>query len=147
MQFNQQALAGTSQSQANRLRLGALNKLRWLYCLSTLTLDGDIPPKSFEEGVRPDTSSDPPSGLQITPGPVVVQVFLRRQQTEHAKKSLGPSMSRHGSCWDNAVAELFFSSLKKEFIKNTIYRTRELAKTAISNHTDSFYNPTRHHSQ
>jgi len=59
---------------------------------------------------------------------------------------LEPSMSRRGNCWDNAVAESFFSSLKKEFIKKTIYRTRELAKTAISNYIDSFYNPTRRHS-
>jgi putative transposase len=43
-----------------------------------------------------------------------------------------PSMSRRGTCWDNAVAESFFSSLKKECIKKKIYRTRELAKTGIS---------------
>ena len=55
-------------------------------------------------------------------------------------------MSRRGNCWDNAVAESFFSSLKKECIKKKIYRTRELAKTEISNYIDSFYNPTRRHS-
>lgn len=43
-----------------------------------------------------------------------------------------PSMSRRGTCWDNVVAESFFSSLKKECIKKNIYRTRELAKTGIS---------------
>jgi putative transposase len=59
---------------------------------------------------------------------------------------LEPSMSRRGNCWDNAVAESFFSSLKKECIKKKIYRTRELAKTAISDYIDSFYNPTRRHS-
>ncbi len=60
---------------------------------------------------------------------------------------LEPSMSRRGgNCWDNAVAESFFSSLKKECIKKEIYRTRELAKTEISNYIDSFYNPTRRHS-
>jgi putative transposase len=41
-------------------------------------------------------------------------------------------MSRRGTCWDNVVAESFFSSLKKECIKKKIYRTRELAKTGIS---------------
>jgi putative transposase len=40
---------------------------------------------------------------------------------------LEPSMSRKGNCWDNAVAESFFSSLKKERIKKQIYKTRELA--------------------
>src|ERR1700678_4178428 len=59
---------------------------------------------------------------------------------------LEPSMSRRGNCWDNAVAESFFSSLKKECIKKKIYRTRELAKNEISDYIDSFYNPTRRHS-
>ena len=36
---------------------------------------------------------------------------------------LEPSMSRRGNCWDNAVAESFFSSLKKERIKKKIYKT------------------------
>ena len=40
-----------------------------------------------------------------------------------------PSMSRRGNCYDNAVAESFFSSLKKERIKRKIYVTREEAKS------------------
>jgi putative transposase len=55
-------------------------------------------------------------------------------------------MSRRGNCCVNAVAESFFSSLKKECIKKKIYRTRELAKTEIPNYIDSFHNPTRRHS-
>jgi putative transposase len=62
------------------------------------------------------------------------------------RNKLEPSMSRRGNCWDNAVAESFFSSLKKERIKKKIYRTRELARADISDYIDSFYNPTRRHS-
>jgi putative transposase len=51
---------------------------------------------------------------------------------------LEPSMSRRGNCWDNAVAELFFSSLKIERIKKKIYRTRELAQAEIADYIDSF---------
>ena len=36
-------------------------------------------------------------------------------------------MSRRGNCWDNAVAESFFASLKKERMKKRIYKNRELA--------------------
>ena len=36
-------------------------------------------------------------------------------------------MSRKGNCWDNAVAEAFFGSLKKERIKKRIYKSRDLA--------------------
>ena len=59
---------------------------------------------------------------------------------------LEPSMSRRGNCWDNAVAESFFSSLKKERIKKHIYKNRELATKDIADYIDSFYNPTRRHS-
>ena len=59
---------------------------------------------------------------------------------------LEPSMSRRGNCWDNAVAESFFSSLKKERIKKRIYTTRQIAKTEISEYIDMFYNRTRRHS-
>jgi transposase InsO family protein len=45
---------------------------------------------------------------------------------------LEPSMSRRGNCYDNAVAESFFSSLKKERIKKRIYKNRELAIADIA---------------
>lgn len=59
---------------------------------------------------------------------------------------LEPSMSRHGNCWDNAVAESFFSSLKKERIRKRIYRTREIATADIDEYIGTFYNRTRRHS-
>jgi putative transposase len=59
---------------------------------------------------------------------------------------LEPSMSRRGNCWDNAVAESFFSSLKKERIKKRIYTTRDLATAEIYDYIEMFYNPTRRHS-
>ena len=54
-------------------------------------------------------------------------------------------MSRRGNCWDNAVAEAFFSSLKKERIKKKIYKNRQLAIEDISDYINSFYNRTRRH--
>ena len=59
--------------------------------------------------------------------------------------NLKPSMSRRGNCWDNAVAESFFGSLKKERIKKRIYRNRELAKADVSDYIESFYNRKRRH--
>ena len=59
---------------------------------------------------------------------------------------LVPSMSRKGNCWDNAVAESFFGSLKKERIKKRIYRTRELAVSDLADYIETFYNRTRRHS-
>jgi putative transposase len=59
---------------------------------------------------------------------------------------LEPSMSRRGNCWDNAVAESFFSSLKKEWIRKRIYTTREMARVEIAEYIEMFYNRTRRHS-
>ena len=59
---------------------------------------------------------------------------------------LEPSMSRKGNCWDNAVAESFFGSLKKERIKKHIYKNRELALSDVAEYIDTFYNRTRRHS-
>jgi putative transposase len=55
-------------------------------------------------------------------------------------------MSRRGNCWDNAVAEPFFSSLKKGRIKKHIYKNRELAIADIADYIDTFYDRTRRHS-
>jgi len=52
---------------------------------------------------------------------------------------LEPSMSRKGNCWDNAVAESFFSSVKKERIKKQIYKNRELALNDVADYIDRFY--------
>jgi putative transposase len=59
---------------------------------------------------------------------------------------LEPSMSRRGHCGDNAVAESFFSSLKKERIRKRIYRDREIARADIADYIESFYNRIRRHS-
>ena len=59
---------------------------------------------------------------------------------------LVPSMSRRGNCWDNAVAESFFSSLKKEQIKRHIYATRQDAKSDVFDYIEVFYNRVRRHS-
>jgi len=59
---------------------------------------------------------------------------------------LEPSMSRKGNCWDNAVVESFFSSLKKERIKKQIYRNRALALADVADYIVTFYNRTRRHS-
>lgn len=60
--------------------------------------------------------------------------------------NLEPSMSRRGNCWDNAVVESFFSSLKKERVKKRIYKTRDLARADVFDYIESFYNRTRRHS-
>ena len=59
---------------------------------------------------------------------------------------LVPSMSRRGNCWDSAVVESFFSSLKKERIKRRIYASRQKAKSDVFDYIEGFYNRVRRHS-
>ena len=56
------------------------------------------------------------------------------------------SMSRRGNCWDNAVAESFFATLKVEFVHDVLFTSREDAKTTIAEWIEIFYNGKRRHS-
>ena len=56
------------------------------------------------------------------------------------------SMSRTGNCWDNAVAESFFSTLKRELVHHESYADREEARRSLFEYIEVFYNRTRLHS-
>jgi len=60
--------------------------------------------------------------------------------------SVTPSMSRKGNCYDNAVSESFFATLKKELIYRTEYATHEQARASIFEYIEVFYNRQRMHS-
>jgi transposase InsO family protein len=56
------------------------------------------------------------------------------------------SMSRKGNCWDNAVAESFFHTLKTELIYHEIFETKAQANQAIFEYIEVYYNRQRMHS-
>ena len=56
------------------------------------------------------------------------------------------SMSRKGNCWDNAVSESFFHTLKTELIHHQTFHSREEAKQAVFEYIEVFYNRERLHS-
>ena len=56
------------------------------------------------------------------------------------------SMSARGNCYDNAVVESFFASLKTEEVEDKYYETPQQAKTSIFSYIEGFYNPKRRHS-
>ncbi len=60
-------------------------------------------------------------------------------------KNIERSMSRKGNCWDNAVAESFFKSLKTELIYHQKYNTRKQAELSIFEYIETFYNINRRH--
>jgi len=62
------------------------------------------------------------------------------------KHGMISSMSRKGNCWDNAVAESFFGSLKTERVFFSNYRTRDDARKDVTDYIEMFYNSRRRHS-
>lgn len=56
-------------------------------------------------------------------------------------------MSKKGNCWDNAIAESFFKSLKVELIYQNRYETRKQAELSIFEYIEGFYNLNRRHKQ
>jgi putative transposase len=67
------------------------------------------------------------------------QAMLRKQGVQI-------SMSGKGNCYDNAMVETFFKTLKSEVVWRTIFDTRAEATRTIGGYIDGFYNPTRRHS-
>jgi transposase InsO family protein len=62
------------------------------------------------------------------------------------KKGMIQSMSRKGNCWDNAVAESFFHSLKTERTSDENYPDHDQAKVSVFDYIECFYNRKRRHS-
>ena len=60
--------------------------------------------------------------------------------------SMRSSMGRTGVCWDNSMAESFFSMLKNERVYRTVYATKTQAKRDVSAYIEGFYNNRRRHS-
>jgi putative transposase len=63
-----------------------------------------------------------------------------------AKAGIARSMGSRGDCWDNAVAESFFATLKKELIHRRSWPTREELRREVFEYIEIFYNATRRHS-
>lgn len=67
-------------------------------------------------------------------------------QAKLAEYGMVCSMSRKANCWDNAVAESFFNSLKNERVHSQRYRTRDEARADLFEYIELFYNRSRRHS-
>ena len=74
------------------------------------------------------------------------QYTSTRYREELAAQGITVSMSRKGNCWDNAVAESFFATLKTELVYRRTWRTRLELRSAVFEYIEVFYNNQRLHS-
>jgi putative transposase len=87
----------------------------------------------------------PPSGLlhHSDRGGQYACVEYQRLLAAHG---IASSMSRAGDCWDNAVAESFFATLKADLVRDAHWATRALAHAALGEYIEIWYNQQRRHS-
>ncbi len=78
----------------------------------------------------------------LEPGQYLSAAYLDILTQYSAHSSAG----RPGTCFDNAAAESFFATLKKELLHRATWPTRQQARTAIFAYIESFYNRKRRHS-
>ena len=74
------------------------------------------------------------------------QYVSARYRAMLATAGIQPSVGRTGVCWDNAAAESFFASLKKERTHRTVYPTKRLAINDVARYIELRYNTRRIHS-
>jgi transposase InsO family protein len=70
--------------------------------------------------------------------------LIAREAGEKALR-MRPGMGAKGSAYDNAVAESFFSNLKNELVHHRVFDTREVARAALFDYIELFYNRRRLH--
>jgi transposase InsO family protein len=75
-----------------------------------------------------------------------VQYACNAYRSLLAAYNVTPSMSRRANCYDNAVMEAFWSTLKNELVHRYYFATRAEARAAIFDYVEVFYNRTRLHS-
>jgi putative transposase len=87
----------------------------------------------------------PPQGLlhHSDRGSQYASGDYQRVLTQHG---IVGSMSRPGNCWDNAVAESFFATLKVELVHDAAWATRAAARAELVEYLEVFYNGQRRHS-
>lgn len=74
------------------------------------------------------------------------QYCSKKYRTILANNTLIGSMSRRGNCWDNAISESFFHTLKVELIHQNNYLHKEQARRSIFQYIEGYYNKKRMHS-
>ena len=128
----------------------------WLYLATVIDLySRKIVGWSMADNMKTSLVNDALKMAIATRGPLKGLIWHTDRGSQYAsyehkdlleKHGIVQSMSRRGNCWDNAVAESFFHSLKTELIYREIFETRAQANQSIFEYIEVFYNRQRMHS-
>ena len=105
-------------------------------------IDAELVVSAYEMG-RSRRGSEGPAIIHSDRGSQYASELFR---TAISKDDCEQSMSRKGNCWDNAVAESFFGTIKSELIYHHNFKTRKDAQLSIYEFIEIFYNKQRLHS-
>lgn len=98
------------------------------------------------EALRMALTHRKPTGALLHHSDRGVQYASEAYRAVLAEHGVEASMSRVGNCWDNAVAEGFFSTLKRELVHHESYADHEEARRSLFEYIEVFYNRRRRHS-
>lgn len=129
----------------------------WLYLTTVIDLfDRKVIGWSFSKGMSANETIMPAWRMAVNNRPIVLDIIFHSDRgVQYACKAfrnllknplITQSMSRKGNCWDNAVAESFFKTMKVERVYQTHYLTREDAKIDLFQYIEVWYNKKRIHS-
>jgi len=129
----------------------------WLYLTVIIDLfDRKVIGWSFSKGMTANETVIPAWRMAIGNRPITAPLLFHSDRgVQYACKAfrnlinnplVTQSMSRKGNCWDNAVAESFFKTLKVERVYQTSYSSREQAKIDLFEYIEIWYNQQRIHS-
>lgn len=129
----------------------------WLYLTTVMDLaDRKVIGWALSDTMEAGETSVPAWQMAIKNRPIKDPLIFHSDRgiqyacSEFRKQLIGTpvlqSMSRRGNCWDNAVAESFFKTMKTEMIYHVKFETKEQAKLAIFEYIEIWYNRERRHS-
>jgi putative transposase len=129
----------------------------WLYLTAVLDLaDRKVVGWALSETMEAEVTSVAAWRMAVRNRPITksllfhsdrgVQYACREFKKQLSGKPVLQSMSRKGNCWDNAVAESFFKTLKTELIYHRKFATRKEARLAVFEYIEGWYNRKRRHS-
>lgn len=133
-------------------------KKGWLYLTVIIDLfDRKVVGWAMSKGLSTEETTIPAWRMAIKNRPVMQKLIFHSDRgiqyacsaftnTVNANKWVCRSMSRKGNCWDNAVAESFFKTIKVEFVYKNQFSTQDQAKLSLFNWIETWYNRKRRHS-